>query len=83
MAGKKLIPLPAFLMKASTRILMEVDLLRGREPSFSGGIDYLLRKGKIYPQKIQSVLGWTPAVPQEEAFRRTEQWLRQEGYLTA
>lgn len=81
MAGKQLTPLPAILLKGAAAVLVGYDLLRGREPSFYGGIDYLLRKGKIYPNKIQSLLGWTPAVLQEEAFRRTEQWLRQEGYL--
>ena len=82
MAGKQLTRLPAILMKAGSTILMGYDLLRGRETSFfPGSIDYLLRKGKIYPIKLQSVLGWAPAVPQEEAFRRTEQWLLQEGYL--
>ncbi len=81
MAGKKLTPLPIILLKGASRILMGYDLLRGRETSFYSSIDYLRRKGKIYPNKIQSLLGWTPAIPQEEAFRRTEQWLRQEGYL--
>jgi nucleoside-diphosphate-sugar epimerase len=83
MAGKQLTALPAILMKGATAVLVEVDLLRGRETSFYGGIDYLLRKGKIYPNKIQSLLGWTPAILQEEAFRRTEQWLRQEGYVSS
>jgi nucleoside-diphosphate-sugar epimerase len=82
MAGKKIIPLPAILMKAATTILTEYELLRGREPSFYGGIDYILRKGKIYPQKIQSLLGWAPAVLQEEAFRRTEQWLHNLSVMT-
>jgi nucleoside-diphosphate-sugar epimerase len=81
MTGRKLTPLPALVLKGASTILVGYDLLRGREPSFFGSIDYLLRKGKIYPNKIQSLLGWAPAIPQEEAFRRTEQWLRQEGYL--
>lgn len=81
MAGKQLTPLPAILLKGASTVLMGYDLLRGRETSFYGSIDYLLRKGKIYPNKIRSLLGWTPAIPQEEAFRRTEQWLHQEGYL--
>ena len=44
-------------------------------------VDYLRRKGKIYPHKIQSLLGWTPAINLEEAFLRIEQWLKKEGYL--
>ena len=82
MAGKRITPLPAIVLKGASTILMGLDLLRGREALFSpGGVDYLLRKGKIYPNKLQSVVGWVPAVPQEEAFSRTEQWLCEEGYL--
>jgi nucleoside-diphosphate-sugar epimerase len=81
MAGKQIPALPAIMMKAGSAVLAGFDLLRGREPVFYGGIDYLLRKGTIYPQKIQSALGWKPAVLQEEAFLRTEQWLRQEGFI--
>jgi len=84
MDGKQIAPLPVFLMKGASAILMGFDLLRGREPSMSpGGVGYLLRKGKIQPDKIRSLLGWAPAVPQEEAFRRTEEWLRQVGYLSS
>ncbi len=84
MAGKQLTPLPTIVLKGASTILMGNDLLRGRKASVSpGSVDYLLRKGKIYPNKIQSTLGWAPAIPQEEAFRRTEQWLRQEGYISS
>jgi hypothetical protein len=81
MAGKQITPLPATLIKGACMILVGYDLLRGRETSFFASIDYLRRKGKIYPNKIQSLLGWAPSIPQDEAFRRTEQWLGQEGYL--
>ena len=30
---------------------------------------------------LSSALGWSPAVPMEEAFARTESWLRQAGYI--
>jgi nucleoside-diphosphate-sugar epimerase len=60
------------------------DLLRGREASVTpGSINYLLHKATINADKIRVVLGWTPAINQEEAFRRTEQWLRDEGYLSS
>jgi nucleoside-diphosphate-sugar epimerase len=82
MAGRPVSAAPAILLKAASALLMGVDMLRGRESStLPGAIDYLLRKGKIYPDKIQATLGWNPAVPQEEAFQRTGQWLRQEGYM--
>ncbi len=82
MAGKQITPIPAVLMKSVAAMLTGVDRLRGREPTFSpGGVDYLLRKGRVHGEKLQSLLGWGPAVGQEEAFRRTEEWLREEGYL--
>ncbi len=82
MAGKRPTPMPAFLLKAAAWLLMRLDLLRGRDPWVSPGVvDYLLRKGKIYPEKLRGRLGWMPAVGQAEAFDRTETWLRQEGYL--
>jgi nucleoside-diphosphate-sugar epimerase len=81
MAGKQITPLPAILLKGACTILVGYDLLRGRETSFFAGIDYLRRQGKIYPNKIQSFLGWAPVISQEEAFRRTEQWLCEAGYL--
>jgi UDP-glucose 4-epimerase len=81
MAGKQITPLPAILIKGACMILVKYDSLRGRETSFFASIDYLRRKGKIYPNKMQSLLGWAPAISQEEAFRRTEQWLREKGYL--
>jgi len=84
MAGKRITPLPVIVLKGASTILMGLDRLRGREELVSpGGIDYILRKGKIYPNKIRSLLGWVPAIAQEEAFSRTERWLRGEGYLSA
>jgi nucleoside-diphosphate-sugar epimerase len=77
MVGKRITALPAFVLKGGAAFLMGYDLLRGREAlTTPGSVNYLLRKGKIYPNKIQSLLGWVPAVSQEEAFYRTEQWLR-------
>ncbi len=82
MAGKRITPIPAILQKGAAVLLMRYDLLRGREASATqGSVNYLLRKGKIYPNKIQSILGWVPAIPQEEAFYRTKQWLSREGYI--
>jgi nucleoside-diphosphate-sugar epimerase len=81
MAGKKLTPLPVIVLKVASRLIAGYSQVRGRGPTYFGNIDYLLRKGKIYPDKIRSLLGWAAAIPQEEAFRCTELWLRQEGYL--
>ncbi len=82
MAGKQKSALPAIVLKGAATFLMGIDRLRGQEPRADpGSINYLLRRGKIYPDKLREMLGWSPIVPQEEAFCRTEAWLRQEGYL--
>jgi nucleoside-diphosphate-sugar epimerase len=82
MVGKPIKPLPVILMKAGASFLMGFDLLRGREPDTTPGtLNYLLRKGRIFPEKLRARLGWAPAVSQEAAFTRIEQWLRNEGYL--
>ena len=84
MAGKRTFALPAIALKGAAALLMGIDLLRGREaPITPGVIDMLLHKATISAEKIRDVLGWTPAINQEEAFRRTEQWLRREGYLSS
>lgn len=83
MAGKRTSALLAIVLKGATTLLVWKDLLRGREASDTlEGLNYLLRKATISADKIRRLLGWTPAVTQEEAFRRTEQWLRQNGYLS-
>ena len=82
MAGKRTSALPAFALKGVAALLMGIDMLRGREASITPGvINMLLHKATINADKIRGVLGWIPAIDQEEAFRRTEQWLRREGYL--
>ena len=82
MAGKRTFAVPAFILKSGATLLMWADRLRSREASVTPGyINYLLRKATISNEKIRAVLGWTPAIDPEEAFRRTEQWLRSEGYL--
>ena len=82
MAGKRTFALPAIALKGAAALLMGKDLLRGREALITPGvINMLLHKATINADKIRVVLGWTPAINQEEAFRRTEQWLRREGYL--
>lgn len=84
MAGKRTFALPAIVLKGAAALLMGNDLLRGREASITPGvINLLLHKATIDAEKIRVVLGWTPAIDQEEAFLRTEQWLRREGYLSS
>ncbi len=83
MAGKKVPELPAAILKGVAGILMVNDLLRRREALITPGTMQLLflRKSTINADKICTVLGWKPAIEPEEAFRCTEQWLSQEGYI--
>jgi nucleoside-diphosphate-sugar epimerase len=82
MAGKRPFAVPPMVLKGAAALLMASDLLRGREASVTpGDVNYLLHKATISNAKIRLMLGWTPAVDPEDAFRRTEQWLRSEGYL--
>lgn len=84
MAGRRVIPVPAFALRGAAYALATADRLRGREASVSpGDVEFLLHKCSFSNAKIRSVLGWTPAVGFEEAFRRTEAWLRAEGYIKA
>ncbi len=82
MAGKRTFALPGIALKAGASLLMRLDLWRGREASVKpSDVDYLMHKGTISGQKLRSSLGWRPVVSQEDAFCRTEEWLRQAGYL--
>jgi nucleoside-diphosphate-sugar epimerase len=84
MAGKRTFALPGFVLKTAASLIMAMDLLRGREASAKpADVAYLLRKATISGEKIRSLLGWKPAVDLEEAFRRTEEWLRREGLLSS
>jgi nucleoside-diphosphate-sugar epimerase len=84
MAGRRIAAIPAIVMKAAAALLMGFDRLRGREATTTpGSVDYLLRIGKIYPDKLRAALGWSPAILEEEATHLTEQWLRHEGYITS
>lgn len=81
-AGKPVFAVPSIVLRAGASMFMAFDLLRGAEAVIKpGDVDYLLHKGTISGEKIRSLLGWSPAVSQEEAFRRTEEWLRSEGYI--
>lgn len=82
MTGKHTFPVPGSVLKVGAALIAIVDFLRSREASSKpGDVDYLMHKGTISGQKMRSVFGWRPAVAEEEAFRRTEAWLRQEGYV--
>ncbi len=83
MAGKRTFAVPGVLLRTAASALMMLDLVRGREASVKpGDVDYLLHKATISGDKLHCMLGWGPAVSEEEAFTLTERWLRTEGYIT-
>lgn len=43
--------------------------------------DQLCSRGQISNHKARTILGWKPRVALPEGLRRTELWLRSEGYL--
>ncbi len=58
--------------------------LQGRKPGLSRATVQALRSRNGYSnRKARTELGWTPAVDLAEGMRRTEEWLRANGYLPA
>jgi nucleoside-diphosphate-sugar epimerase len=74
MTGKRVRLLPAPVLRRLMR------LTPGVHPD---GLIFMQRKA-VYPnERARRILGWEPKVTLEEGMRRTEAWLREEGYLTA
>jgi len=77
------------LRRVSTRVAggiaaaMEATArLTGRSPLMTRfATSYLERPGTVSTRKAREELGWSPQVPLEEGLRRSEKWLRAEGYL--
>lgn len=44
-------------------------------PITPSDVDFLRHRTTFSNRKIRKSLGWTPAVPYDEAMRRTEEWL--------
>ncbi len=82
LAGRRSMALPSVILKMAAAFLMWSDMLRGREAATKpDDVDYILHKGIISGQKIRSLLGWSPSVNREEAFCRTEEWLKSHGHV--
>ncbi len=57
--------------------------LKGKTTSLNRGAVKALRSNNSFSnQKARALLGWEPKVDFEEGMRRTETWLKAEGYLT-
>lgn len=80
MAGKNPFAVPGFVLTGAASLLSILSKLRGRE-SDTEGAAILLAKHTFSADKIRGMLGWQPAVGMDEAFRRTEVWLREVGKI--
>lgn len=82
MAGVKLKSTPyalAYLAGLGNEVMAA---LQGRKPELSRATVQALRSRNSYGnQKARARLGWVPAVDLGEGMRRTEVWLRENGYL--
>lgn len=56
-------------------------LRRTRNEVTPAAIDYFMRRGTYSIARAREVLGYEPAVDLEEGMRRTEAWLRSEGFV--
>lgn len=83
MAGVESLPSAPFAVAWLVGLLNEVKAgLTGQKASLNRGVVKALRSHNSFSnQKAQHVLGWQPKVDLAEGMRRTEAWLRAEGYL--
>jgi nucleoside-diphosphate-sugar epimerase len=82
MAGRRVFPVPAAVLKGAVMLLALSARLRGREAMVTPeSVRFLLHKATFSAEKLRSTLHWSPAVSWEEGLRRTEDWLRREGYI--
>jgi nucleoside-diphosphate-sugar epimerase len=83
MLGRKAVPhLPAAPAKLLLHLLGGIFRLRGHPPPFSPKIvEYLHHRAVFRIEKARERLGYTPRISLEEGMRRTEEWLREAGYL--
>lgn len=78
MCGRKPVAMPLFLGRSlaflSDTLGLGLPLTRER-------INYFLAQSNFPTTKAETLLGYHPRIPIAEGMRRTEAWLRQEGYL--
>jgi len=78
MCGRKPRSLPMFLARF---IVTLNDLLKLQMPLTRERLNYFLVRAEFPTTKAQQRLGYQSRVPIAEGMRRTEAWLRAEGYL--
>ncbi|HZO58850.1 MAG TPA: NAD-dependent epimerase/dehydratase family protein [Solirubrobacterales bacterium] len=77
MVGKDSVP----VAPTPVVIAMAATLGRTSDEVTPDGVRYLARKGTYSIQKARSLLGYEPAVGLDEGMRRSQEWLRAEGFL--
>lgn len=78
MCGREPKSMPLFL----ARLIVTInDLFNLHLPLTRERLNYFLVQSNFPTTKAQQRLGYQPRIPIDEGMRRTEAWLRQEGYL--
>lgn len=85
MLGIQTLPSLSYPIAWLAGLLFEIQAgLKGKRASFSRGAVQSLRSSNSFSnQKARTLLGWEPAANLEEGMRRTEAWLRQQGYISS
>ena len=83
MAGKpKIQSVPEWLGKAIALGMEVTSKMSGRPPKITReAIGFLTCKARFSVEKAERELGYSPRFSLEEGMKRTEQWLREAGYL--
>ncbi len=81
MRGPMTVPTPVAMAVAAT-MDRSVRLIGRRTESNPDTMKYFTRRGSYSITKARSVLGYEPVVDLSEGMRRTEAWLRDEGFLS-
>lgn len=82
MLGRRipLVPTPVALAVAAA--VDAGNRARGRRTETNPeSVRYFTRRSTYSIEKARHLLGYAPAIPLEEGMRRTEEWLREHGYL--
>lgn len=83
MLGRESLPSVPYPLAWLAALVNEVKAgWRGQKTGLNrGAVNSLRSRNSFSNQKARQVLGWTPAVDLAEGMRRTESWLRAQGYL--
>lgn len=82
MLGRRVFAVPGSFLKVPAVLLMLADQVRGHEAMVTpNSVSFLLHKATFSGEKLRSRLRWAPSVSWQEGLRRTEAWLRSNGYL--